>query len=109
MGKYDARLMEIAGQQHFAVSRDQLLEIGSEDQLEYRIANKTLERRFQCAYRLASSPRNWKQDLTAGTFAGGKLSVASFRSAAALQYLPGGEELTENHVSPTSDGRDTRA
>jgi len=31
----------------------------------------------------------------AACFAGGKLSVASFRAAAALHYLPGGEEMLE--------------
>jgi hypothetical protein len=31
----------------------------------------------------------------AACFAGGKLSVGSFRTAAALSYLPGGEELVE--------------
>jgi hypothetical protein len=95
MGKYDTRLMEIAGQQHFVVCRDQALDIGSERQLAYRLELKSLERVHECAYRVAGSPTTWRQELMAATFAGGKQSVASFRAAAALHYLPGGEETVE--------------
>ena len=95
MGKYDDRLIEIAGQQHFVVARDQLLEIGSRRQLEHRLKQGQLERVYQCAYRVKGAPQTWRQELMAATFAGGKQSVVTFRAAAALDYLPGGAELVE--------------
>jgi very-short-patch-repair endonuclease len=95
VGKYDEHVMALAGQQHFVVGREQLLEIGTPRQIKTRLHRGTLERVFESVYRVAGSPKTWRRDLTAATFAGGKLSVASFRSAAALQYLPGGEEFLE--------------
>jgi hypothetical protein len=95
MGKFDEQLMELAGVQHFVVARPQLLEIGTRDQTEHRVRGGMLERVYESVYRLRGSPATWRQLLMAATFAGGKLSVASFRAAAALCYLPGGEELCE--------------
>jgi hypothetical protein len=95
MGKFDEQLMELAGVQHFVVSRSQLLEIGTRDQIEHRVRSGYLERVFESVYRLRGSPPVWRQLLMAATFAGGKFSVASFRAAAALSYLPGGEEWAE--------------
>jgi hypothetical protein len=87
--------MELAGVQHFVVGRDQLLDVGSAKQIEYRLKRKSLERVYEAAYRITGSPRTWRQDVMAATFAGNKLSVVSFRAAAALDYLPGGEEMVE--------------
>jgi very-short-patch-repair endonuclease len=95
VGKYDKRLIEIAGVQHFVIARDQLLEIGNRGQLDHRVSLGTIERVHQCSYRIGGSPKTWRQDVMAATFAGGKQSVGSFRTAAALDYLPGGEELAE--------------
>jgi very-short-patch-repair endonuclease len=95
VGKYDTSLIETAAEQHFTISREQLLEIGSRRQLEYRLKSGLIEPVHQCAFRIAGSPATWRQSLMAATFAGGKANVASFRAAAALDYLPGGEELVE--------------
>jgi len=95
VGNYDVALLELAGRQHFVVGRDQLREIGSNKQLALRMAKGVLERIYEDAYRVAGSPKTWQQLIMAATFAGGKLSVASFRSAAQLWNLPGGEEILE--------------
>jgi len=95
VGNYDVRLLELAGRQHFVVGREQLREIGSNKQLALRMAKGVLERIYEDAYRIVGSPKTWQQSLMAATFAGGKLSVASFRSAARLWNLPGGEEILE--------------
>jgi hypothetical protein len=87
--------MEIAGQQHFVIARDQLLDIGKRGPLEYRLETGLLEPVYYAVYRIGGSPRTWRQDLMAATFAGGNLSVGSFRSAAAVHYLPAGDEIIE--------------
>jgi len=95
VGSYDKRLLELAGHQHYVVGRSQLLELGHPKKIEYRLKNGSLERIHRSAYRVAGSPRTWRQSLTAACFAGGKFSVASFRAAAKLWDLPGGEEVCE--------------
>ena len=95
MGSFDEKLLWIAGRQHFVVGRGQLLDIGDAKQIEYRLRRGILERVHRSVYRIAGSPRSWRQDLLAACFAGGKLSVASFRSATRLWDLPGSTELCE--------------
>jgi hypothetical protein len=95
MTRFDDRLMQIAGVQHFVISRAQLLDFGTQNQIDSRLAKGSIDRLHQGAYRVAGSPETWRQRVMAACFAGGKLSVASFRTAAALDYLPGGEELVE--------------
>ena len=77
------------------MSRVQCLEVGTVSQLEARLRRGRLERVYDSVYRVPGSPPMWRQRLMAATFAGGKLSAASFRAAAALHYLPGGEEVVE--------------
>ncbi len=95
MEAYDAALIALAGEQHYVVSRPQLLALGDGNRIARRMRQGSLERVHQGVYRLAGSPQTWRQDVMAACFAGGKLSVASFRTAAALNYLPGGEEIVE--------------
>jgi hypothetical protein len=95
MEKYDRQLLRLAGTQHGVVARAQLLDIGSRDQLQRRLQSDALERLHHSVYRLAGSPQTWRQDVMAACFAGGKFSVGSFRTAAALSYLPGGKEIVE--------------
>jgi hypothetical protein len=95
VGKYDQRILEIAGAQNFAIGREQLLDIGTDYQIRRRLRTGMLERKYQSAYRIAGSPESWRQDVTLATMAGGKSSVASFRTAAKLLHLPGGEEVIE--------------
>jgi len=95
MGQFDAQLQRIAGRQHFVIARDQLLEIGTPRQIRYRSDIGQIERVFRSVYRLAGSPRTWRQELMAACFAGGKQSVVTFRSAAEIHGLPGGQELRE--------------
>ncbi len=95
MQKYDKRLLELAGAQHFVVGREQLLELGSPRQVQWRMQTGLLERVYESVYRIAASPSTWKQTVMAATFAGGKFSVASFRTAAQLRDLPAGQEVCE--------------
>jgi len=95
MDAYDVRLLRLAGRQHQVVSREQLLELGTADQIKYRLRLGMLERVHQCAYRIAGAEHTWRQSVLAGCFAGGKFSVASFRSAGQLWTLPGGAEIVE--------------
>jgi hypothetical protein len=95
MENFDTAVIRLASAQHFVASRDQLLEIGTRQQIDHRCRLGTLERMHQSVYRIGGSPRTWRQHVMAACFAGGKLSVGSFRTAAALLYLPGGEELVE--------------
>jgi hypothetical protein len=95
LGRYDDQLVQLAGRQHFVVSRQQLLEIGSARQLKHRLRTGFLERVYRSAYRLSGSPDTLEQRLMAACFASGKPSVASFRTAAFLDGLPGGEALIE--------------
>jgi hypothetical protein len=92
---FDRRLLEIAGGQHSLVARDQLLEFGSERQIEYRLARRRLERVHDGVYRLAGSPPTWHQQLLAACLASSGANAASFRAAAQLWGLPGGEEIVE--------------
>jgi hypothetical protein len=95
VGKYDEQLMQLAGRQHFVVGREQLLDFGTARQIKTRLACGALERVYEAVYRVGGSPQSWRQDLMAATFAGRKLSVGSFRAAASMVHLPGGEELVE--------------
>jgi hypothetical protein len=95
MGSFDGRLLRLAGEQHFVVSRPQLLELGSERQIKYRLKRGALERIERSVYRIPGSPESWKQSLMAACLASGKFSAASFRSAAQLYDLPGGDEIFE--------------
>ena len=95
VGTYNEQLLAIVGKQHQIVSRAQLREIGTRKQIDYRLRSGVLQRVYESVYRLGGSPETWRQKLMAATFAGGKLSVASFQAAAALEYLPGGAEVVE--------------
>ena len=95
MGNFNERLLKVAARQNLVVSREQALEIGTSDQIDYRLETGFLERLYQCAYGIGGAPDTWRKRLMAATVAGGKLSVAALRAAAALHYLPGGAEIVE--------------
>jgi hypothetical protein len=95
VGKFNDRMMEVAGTQHFVLSRAQALDLGTRHQVDNRVRRGGLDRVFDSVYRIPGSPQTYRQRLMAATFAGGKFNVGSLRAAAALDYLPGGEELVE--------------
>jgi hypothetical protein len=95
MGKVDVKMYEIATLQHQLVTRRQFLEFGSRQQLGRRLRSGALIRVYESVYRLPGVVPTWRQGLLAACFAGGRPSAAGFRAAAALSYLPGGEELVE--------------
>jgi hypothetical protein len=92
---FDARLADLAAVQHGAIARDQLLDIGSEKQIRHRCKQGILERTLRDVYRLRGAAPTWRQSLISACFASGKSSVASFRAATALWFLPCGEEIIE--------------
>jgi hypothetical protein len=95
MRAIDIRIDEFASRQHGVVSRDQLLTVGSRQQIGRRLAAGRLVRVHDSVYRLPSAAPTWQQALLAACLAGGKSSVASFRAAAFLHGLPGGAEVVE--------------
>src|SRR5262245_43379579 len=95
MGKLHQRLLEIADAHHQLITREDFLRIGSRRQLEYCVSTNVLVRVHNSVYRLAAREQTWRQRLLAACLAGGRYSAASFRAAAHLSDLPGGEELVE--------------
>jgi hypothetical protein len=93
--EFDRRLLELAGRQHYVVSRSQLREFGSFRQIEHRLAKRFIEREHEGVYRVAGSPKTWHQRLRAACLASSGANGVSFRAAAQLSGLPGGEEIVE--------------
>jgi hypothetical protein len=92
---FDLRLLNLAGRQHYVVTRDQLREFGSRRQIVSRLAAGVLESVYESVYRVSGSPATWHQQLLAACFVTSGLSAASFRAAAQLWSLPGGDEIVE--------------
>jgi hypothetical protein len=95
MKQVDTELHRVAVEQHQLISRSQFLRIGSRGQLDRRLASGALIRVHDSVYRLPGIEPTWRQKLLAACMAGGRPSAASFRAAAQLMHLPGGEELIE--------------
>jgi len=99
---FDLQLLNIAGRQHYVVTRDQLREFGSPRQIVSRLDAGVLESVYESVYRVSGSPATWHQQLLAACFATSGMSAASFRAAAQMWSLPGGEEIIEI-TSPRHD------
>ena len=95
MRRIDEFSCRVAERQHQLVTREQFLSVGSVDQLKRRLRAGSLIRVYESIYRMPGFAPTWRQSLLAACLAGGKPSAASFRSAARLMDLPGGEELIE--------------
>jgi very-short-patch-repair endonuclease len=92
---FDGRLLELAGRQHYVVAREQLREFGTLRQIEHRLAKGRLERVHEGVYRVVGSPKTWQQRLLAACLASSGANAVSFRAAARMCDLPGGEEIVE--------------
>jgi hypothetical protein len=92
---FDLRLLSLAGRQHYVVTHDQLREFGSPRQIVSRLAAGVLESVYESVYRVSGSPATWRQQLLAACFVTSGVSAASFRAAAQLWSLPGGDEIIE--------------
>jgi hypothetical protein len=88
-------MLELAGRQHYVVARQQLGEFGTDRQIEHRLAKGHLEPTYEGVYRVAGSPDTWQQRLMAACLAGSGANAVSFRAAAQLWDLPGGDEIVE--------------
>ena len=90
----DRIIASIAGEQHAALSRRQLLEAGvSAHAVTHRVRTGRLVTVHAGVYRLAGSPGSWHQRIMAATLAAG--GVASHRAAAYLHGLEGIEPRLE--------------
>jgi len=87
----DHLVARIAEQHHgvFALHHLDQLEITQKARL-HRVQQGRWVSPYDGVYRVAGSPRTWKGDVIAATWAGGERAVASHRIAAALWGLPGG-------------------
>src|SRR4051794_34524377 len=95
MGSFDREIIRLALDQHYVITRDQVLKLGSRDQLTRRLKSGFLKRCYDSVYRLAGSEETWRSNLYAACAAGGRYSATSFRALAELHGLPGGDELVE--------------
>src|SRR5436190_13293996 len=95
MRKVDQAVHEFAAQNHQLITREEFLRFGSVDQLKRRLGSGYLIRVHDSIYRLAGTLPTWRSQLLAACWAGGRLSAASFRAAAALMWIPGGLEFLE--------------
>jgi predicted transcriptional regulator of viral defense system len=102
MSSFELRLLDLAGRQHYVVTHDQLREFGSRRQISQRVASGLLESVSRSVYRIKGSPKTWHQQLLAACYATSGVSAVSFRAAARLWSLPGGEEIIEI-TSPRHD------
>jgi len=92
MHGFDLRMLNLAGRQHYVVTHDQLREFGSARQIVGRLRAGLLESVHESVYRVSGSPDTWHQRLLAACFATSGVSAVSFRAAAQMWALPGGEE-----------------
>jgi hypothetical protein len=82
-----------AARQHSVFTRDQAHSAGLTDrQLLSRVANGRIERLALHTFRIAGSPRTWRQRLMAACLAAGAGAAVSHRSAAALHRYDGFSE-----------------
>jgi hypothetical protein len=63
--EFDRLLLELAGRQHYVVSRAQLRDFGTARQIEHRLSKPLLERVHEGVYRVVGSPQTWHQRLRA--------------------------------------------
>jgi hypothetical protein len=93
--EFDRLLLELAGRQHYVVSRAQLRDFGTARQIEHRLSKALLEHVHAGVYRVVGSPQTWHQRLRAACLASSGANAVSFRAAAHLFGLPGGEAIVE--------------
>jgi hypothetical protein len=92
---FDRRLLELAGRQHYVVSRAQLREFGTDSKIENRINAGRLELVHQGVYRVVGSPDTWHQRLLAACLSSSGANAVSFRAGSQMWLLPGGDEIVE--------------
>jgi hypothetical protein len=86
----DAYVRTLAAQQHGVFHLGQLDGIGlTRSTRERRVTSGAWLSLFEGIYRLGGVPPSWEGDVLAACWAGGPLTVASHRTAAALWGLPG--------------------
>ena len=96
MNTSERSILELAQQQHGAISRRQALSEGMSGRaIEHRLATGEWVRLFQGAYRVGGAECTWEQTIMAGCLAAGPGAVASHRAAAALLGMPGAPRWVE--------------
>ena len=93
---FDRRLLELAGRQHYVVARDQLREFGTRapDRAPPRDGPTRACARGRVPGRRARRD-TWHQQLLAACLASSGANAVSFRAAAQMWGLPGGDEIVE--------------
>jgi predicted transcriptional regulator of viral defense system len=87
----DEIIGRVAEQQHGVFAVHHLDAIGVTQQFRHhRLAHGRWVSPYAGVFRIAGTPRSWKSELVAATWAGGDRAVASHRSAAALWAISGG-------------------
>lgn len=95
----DRHVATLASGQHGVFARTQVARLGAtKDMIAQRVTAGRWERLGRDVFRLAGSPRSWRQSLMAACLGWGEGAVVSHRAAAALRLLagcmPGPVELT---------------
>jgi very-short-patch-repair endonuclease len=90
MNAVEQAILTLAGRQHGAITRQQVLGLGlSSPAIVRRVSGGDWVRLFPGVYRLAAAPCTWEQTVMAGCLAAGRGAVASHRSAGTLLDMPG--------------------
>lgn len=104
----DRHLAKQAEGQHGVIAHWQLATPNTEALVRHRVDAGRWEHVARGVYRLAGTPRTWRQRLVAAVYAAGPGAVASHRSAAALWELPGFREGPVDVLRPRhTDHRST--
>jgi very-short-patch-repair endonuclease len=87
------KLMRLAERQHSVFSRSQAIACGLKPgDITVQLRRGVIERVVWGVYRVAGSPRTWRQKLMIAVLAGGPGAAVSGRAAAALWQMPGYRE-----------------
>lgn len=91
----DRRVGRIAARQHGVFTHDQATACGiTRDAILWRVRVGRWERLYPAVFRLAGSPRTWRQDALAACLHFGAGTALSFRSAALLRGVGGLKDQT---------------
>jgi hypothetical protein len=94
-GDIDKTLTELAARQHGVVTRAEARHAGLNDRaIEWRVATGRWLVAQRGVYTIAGAPETYEQRLLAAVLAAGKVAVASHRSAARVEHIPGFERAT---------------
>lgn len=90
MGERDRAIEEIAEEQHFLVSRPDVMSVGgSDDLIRWRVKEGRWVKAQAAVYQVDLRPSTWRSQLMAAVLAAGEGSLASHRAALVLWGMDG--------------------